>query len=927
MIVRLRLPQAIELLRRLKPFQRALYFGMLFLLTFLSSRGSAKEILPRPEYDNTFYLFMGDGYRGSPEGVTPYDTLWPAGGLDFRRQMMKLEEILGRLGPDGPYLRLGMADALWPMRTVYPNDDFKYAGMSGLNGSESGEAGQAAELRSGPDPYLNTVIMRSWAQADMPGMLFLQSYGPQEWSLVTDSLAIPSNLTAFLEQKPEAVQRYDDGKICIADNGDSIHTPSDYVEDPCFNGNAPGGTMLTHSRLMADSLRNGYMKRNVQAAMRHIMGINEVYPGLIAAVSIEPESDMNWVRCHQGECDYWADFSLAAVEEWLQWLSHTGIYGPGGEYEGEGADPWFPTLDVLNTVTGSSFQSWSEVDPRSSDAGDTLLVMYLDGGDMDGEWSPGNSPGLGHRQGWCEVMIEHRCEDSVDWLWEVAEQHGWRRSQIFTHQVPGGFVDEAISEEQQQSWGYEHRMCTLLATKVLNGRPGITGFRETTMNIPLFEVLHTQMSQDGGWANLEFNPVRATGYFPEYDNDYDLWLDAYKTNWAWGAHLLAVFRWWLPPEQPTSWANIRPDFHPEQDPSIDFEARLAATHEFISNEIHRFRPWSPDGGSLDEEMDFLPPAPGLTQLEYDPRDETVRFSVDHEIYRGCSRLLWYDTTRHDAWPELINVFGWPEFTEGRFDVHRDTVPGFSPNWANLVSSVTIPQFSFTDSNLPLAGAVFYAVVAVDNQGDRSPDATRVWIGPDLTLTGGDSLVITLPQNSHMDTFFTISNIGLRSLVIDSVSAVTSWLSLLDVPESVPPGLDSAVTMRVSSEGLEAGSYSGTVLISSDDPFEPETQVGFRLLIPLHAGSLVACPGDLVLSPQPTDGSMRIVWFCGSPIEIVKVEIIDLGGRSIFEESALSDKDGRLSLSLNLGHAVGNGVYVIRLSTRTTAVQKRLVLLN
>ena len=110
------------------------------------------------------------------------------------------------------------------------------------------------------------------------------------------------------------------------------------------------------------------------------------------------------------------------------------------------------------------------MDPRDVEhAGPGLWDMYLDGGDMDGEWSPGNPPGSGHEQGWCEVMVEHRCEDSVDWLWEIAQTNGWNRSQIFTHQVPGGFVDEALHPDWIQFWGYEHRLPTLAATAVANG--------------------------------------------------------------------------------------------------------------------------------------------------------------------------------------------------------------------------------------------------------------------------------------------------------------------------------------------------------------------------------------------------------------------------------------------------------------------------
>jgi len=214
--------------------------GVLFLCVV--SRVDAKDVLPVPGYDNTFYMLIGDGYRGSTEGQTPYDSLWPTGGLKIDYQMMKLEEILSRLGPDGPYLRIGMADALWPMDVVDTSagGDWEYKGLDGLDGSTFGEEDSPGQSRVGPDPYFNNTIMESWAQLDMPGILFIQSLGGQNWKSVDDSLADPGNLTAFLEQYPEAVQRYDDGKISVSDNADGVHSPIDYVEGLYMDPHIPG---------------------------------------------------------------------------------------------------------------------------------------------------------------------------------------------------------------------------------------------------------------------------------------------------------------------------------------------------------------------------------------------------------------------------------------------------------------------------------------------------------------------------------------------------------------------------------------------------------------------------------------------------------------------------------------------------------------
>lgn len=893
----------------------------------LWGNGYGKEVLPEPAFGNTFYLFMGDGYRGSVEGETPYAEGWPLGGLPYNLQVAKLQEMIARIGPDGPYLRLGIGEALWPTETVDPEDDWNYQGLVGLGQTRQAQEADA-RVPKGPDPYFNAVIMRSWAEVGMPGIIIVNSGNlvRQAWQSVSDTQAVPRNLTAYLEQFPDMVQRYDDGRISISDDGDGIHEPRDYVEGESWNGNAELGTMLSFSRLVPDSLME-YWNRNMRAAMDHILRINQLYPGLIVAVSIEAENDLNHIRCLQGDCGRYADFSPKAIEEWRQWLSHTGIYGPGGAFEGQGADPWFPTVFNFNAATGSSFSSWAEVDPRSPKAGPEVWDMYLDGGDGDGEWSPNGVAGSGHVQGWCERMVEHRCEDSVNLLWSVASSAGWSRDQVFTHQVPGGFVDAALDPGDVPYWGYGHRLCTLASCAVENGRPGITGFRVTTVNLSLMEALQS-LSPDGAWANLEFNPIK-TEFCPGYANDYELWSSAYRLNWEKGAHVLCAFRWWVPPEASTWWANIRPDFHrpppPDGtgDPSIDFEARLRATHQFVSDPNLRFRPWSPTA-SLTDPLDYLPPPPRLGALAYDPIGQVISFEIDRRIYPTSRRLLWHDPQEYPQWPGMTNVFGWPEFSNGHFHVYRDTVPSFDPSPSNLMEVLPAHVSSVRDSTPPDAAAVFYAVVAVDNGGDQS-DPARIWVAPQLVTV--DSLVVRLLQNTQYDTTVGLLNAGLRPLRIDSAATTVPWLALGKYPRLIPPGGGESMQVGLVPGSLTPGVYSGQIAISSNDPFAPEKLVRVVMTLDAVGAEQAPVPGALTVMPQPASQRAVLMWHLGRADRAVSLEILDVAGRVVYAAESQTDASGVCTIHLDVAGSLPSGVYLARLSADEAVVRRRIVVLH
>ena len=162
-----------------------------------------------------------------------------------------------------------------------------------------------------------------------------------------------------------------------------------------------GSDFFSLSRL--NNVYRSYKQRNVQAAMTVLMDWAAVNPTLFVGVSLDSETLFPSIG---------ADYGPLSTEEWQQWLQNTGIYGPGGEYFGQGRVPAFASIDSFNQAMGMSFASWAAVVPPAS---------FTQGNTFSEEW-----------QRWRITSIDHSVSDETNWIASA----GIPRDLVYGHQTP-----------------------------------------------------------------------------------------------------------------------------------------------------------------------------------------------------------------------------------------------------------------------------------------------------------------------------------------------------------------------------------------------------------------------------------------------------------------------------------------------------------
>ncbi len=915
---------------------------ILALTGILAPAQGRADVLPKPTYDNTFSLFFVNGYHWRLSGHTAYRPGWGShyGRLQPWMAEEILKDILRYVGPPGPYGRIGTAESVYPLLWVDQASDWDYSidgGAAGIPAAitwrewPGGPASTlVADVGRDSGTHIVDLVLELLQDLEMPLTIFYHGYNqsPQRWEDNGYDPAVPLDLTAYLEMTRPSCMEYEDGKITICDNMNGIPEPWDYVEDPSWNGNGPRGTFLTLSRLLDPAVRDDYVRRNYLQAFQHTASLAQQFPGLITALTIDPEIGMNNARNCAGD-PIGCDFSENAMVEWRDWLQHSGMYdNQTGQYAGEGCPDnggqGYPTLEVFNQLTGSSFTTWEEVDPRSPLAGPGLMDMYFDGGDLDGFFS-----GLGDTsiQGWCEVMVDHFCEDLVAWVVEELDPYGYGAERVFTHQIPGGFVDDAI--DPGAPWGYQFRLPTLMAVQNEHGSPGITGFRLNSMNGELFSILRDSLSAGRNWGHFEWNPISwvldPTGIS---SNDYEMWMNAFDTTYSHGCHLLSPYRWWVPPEL-EPWSSIWPyeqAFRVRGEP-VDFQARLQACHDFVQS--IRFQPFSRYNNGPGAAPDYEPPAVGGVSARY-LGESGVRLGWSPLIWPDIPQFYWYDTHARPLWPEMVNVFGWPDFTMGHFEVYRDTLALFLPGPDNRLAIVSNHDSTYTDSTVALDGWYFYKVLAWDNDATCSPTAQTIAMTPEAHVTPA-SVADTVSAGEVICDTLRAQNQGLYPLLFvawleDDGGATPPWAQITPQGDTLVSGESVDLLLSLGTDQPDPGQYEATLMLACNDPYHRLVQVPINLTVE-GASADGPGPGSVTLSatatPNPA-GNEVLFRINGAQAEGILV-IYDASGRLVDKLTLPAPNAGSASVRWKKPSSVGGGLYVWRLVIGRAAVAGRLVL--
>jgi hypothetical protein len=918
--------------------------ALLLLATVLGLVSTSHpEVLPKPSYDNTFSLFFVNGFHWRGPAQTAYrpEWDWHTGKLEPWMAEEILKDMLRFVGPPGPYARIGTAASVYPLLWVDPGQNWDFS----ISGGTAGQPMVTAWRESPGAPLSTTVheasrdnglhlldlVFQPSHALGMPVVVFLHGYNhsPQRWEDNGYNPAIPLDLTAHLEMTHSNCMLYQDGKVSISDNLNGVFEPWDYVEDPAWNGNGHKGTFLTLSRLLDPGVREDYVHRNYGQALEYLVALGQQFPGAITAFTVDPEVEQNNIRVCQNEAVA-TDFSDNALEEWRLWLRHDGIYDDQtGTYAGEGCPDnggqGYSSIQQFNMLTGSYFSSWDEVDPRSPSAGAELMDMYLDGGDLDGFFSGVSDTSI---QGWGEVMVDHFCEDLVEWVTDALQPHGWDTRMVFTHQIPGGFVDDAV--DPGTPWGYYFRMTPLISAQVERGSAGITGFRENTIASGLFAAMRDSMSGDRNWGHFEWNPIShkldPTGI---YNNDYDFWMGAFDTTYSYGCHHVAAYRWWVPPEL-EAWSSIRPyaqAFRVRGEP-VDFQARQQACHDFVQS--IRFQPFSKhnDGPGVAPDYD-PPPVNGVGVVYLGGEEVALRWSP--LIWPDVPQFYWYDPYPRDLWPGIANVFGWPDFTLGRFEVYRDTVALFQPGPENLLSTVSNRDSSYMDPTVSLDEWYYYKILARDNDGTPSIEAQAVAAAPQLEIDP-DAIADTVAQGEVAHDTLLIKNGGnfplsLQAWLENEQGDPPGWMTLSLEADTLLPREQVSLEVALGVGAPSVGDYAGTLLLACNDPFNRLVQVPIELVVdgtPADEGEPGVRPFSVSLRPNPARGHVTFLLEAdGATVDLV---LYDLTGRLVDRVHVHRSDPGPQQVLWPRPTSVGSGLYFWSATSGGTEARGKLVLL-
>jgi len=238
-----------------------------------------------------------------------------------------------------------------------------------------------------------------------------------------------------------------------------------------------GGNFFSLSRL--NKIYRGYKQRNTVDSARIIATWANANPSLFAGVSLSSETI--YPRTD-------SDFNPLAIDEWKMWMRNTGIYGPGGEYFGQGRVPSIHDIHAFNRIAKQKFSSWISVKPPAT---------VTPGDPFGEEW-----------QRWRVQMIIHHVSDETLWIASA----GIDRNLIFGHSTPR--LDE---------YGLGDAIDTATAA---NGAGGVTLYGWDPMDFG--EVTNAYRGTGkNNWGVLEVNPL-STDITKSYNTLLTLYKDGAK---------------------------------------------------------------------------------------------------------------------------------------------------------------------------------------------------------------------------------------------------------------------------------------------------------------------------------------------------------------------------------------------------------------
>ncbi len=435
-----------------------------------------------------------------------------------------------------------------------------------------------------------------------------------------------------------------------------------------------------------------------------------------------------------------ADYSPFVILEFRDWIRNTGMYGPGGAYEGQGraasgtlySDP-VTGLASFNTDFGTTFSTWdleyfnwSLDDPID---GDPKAIPHSVSGAPG--WSPLPSSGPDFIAGgfdaprvwneyspefwqlWLtfrELLVGNYVRDFITWVMTTENASGATvpKDRFYTYQIPADYYLETYPGCPQPNrryltsasptWTADVSDLAGVGVTVFDGYQWPGGYtRTSTRLLPAMSVF-----RDQHWGMIEFN--LSWPWIGGVEGNPEVIADQITLAYTNGARIYSYFPWLLEPDD-----NVT--------------ANLDGLGVFVSRVKFQPRdaPWT----------SYIAPAPGLLQATADS---------------GRARLTW----SNQVFPERTD-FPWPAWPEfGKFEVWAGSSPDFvPPAGGTLLGETTSSTFLAPPFG---SGVRYFKVIAVTKSGLRGvpSGAVRFRVGSVRTRLSAQTsgVLIPGPTKSH-----------------------------------------------------------------------------------------------------------------------------------------------------------------------------------
>ena len=508
-------------------------------------------------------------------------------------------------------------------------------------------------------------------------------------------------------------------------NGSCSGGAKSWSDKKAFTSEGPGraSVLVCVSRLNRDVIKGRReAARWLNEDMQHARMVRE-HPYVMVSAGHSVENEMAPAPFP------WACYSPYSIEEFQQWLRHTGIYdAKTGDFPGAGQGAQASVVGELLRIKGARRSQFHD-DPSPNDANgtgvsfndyfgtsfDTWKLEYWDLDDfppgtlpwrddlsnaLPQEGERGNAKGIGFdaprtpdtgSRFWMAFDNEdfrargYRQHSVQAFNMDLGEDFvatGFPRERLYSHQIPAEVLGPLVYPNEIDKWKKRphllRRFTTASPTWTADDHrgdfggfgAGITAFHDHAHDEELFKRVS---GFDQNWAILEYHP---DGHVAK--PNYDKCMRSLRMTWRHQVHVLA----------PGWWNYTKPPFVLKDS---DFTRAIRDWFNNPSGHDESDQPW--DATKL---VDYRPPTVHGVRAVRDGAGVRVRWSP----------LMWPDVP-YAKWSL------WREFAGGEFEIHRARSPR---HHGARVATVKGNVFEFVDETVSPDEKAYYRVIAVRRKG-------------------------------------------------------------------------------------------------------------------------------------------------------------------------------------------------------------------